>query len=159
SSPSDTIIDSSPTTNPNTLYLCPQRNESVGIAKSSRMAAGSPTTATRIGPAPKQHIDSYRSATSSSTVCGSRNKVHSRRGCSCQGGAAGGRCCVTSAIILPHTAKPRIPSGDGPASCRQDRSGRGGNPGRRERYRGRARCRRRDGVRDGPYDAITTLGD
>jgi hypothetical protein len=53
SSPSDTIIDSAPTTKPSALNLCPQRNASVLVANSSRSAVGSPTIAMRTGPAPR----------------------------------------------------------------------------------------------------------
>ncbi len=55
SAPSETIIDSLPTTKPNTLNLWPQRKLSVGMANSSRIAVGSPTTASFTGPAPRPY--------------------------------------------------------------------------------------------------------
>ena len=73
SAPSDTIIEPSPTTNPNTLNLWPQRNASVGIVNSSRSAAGSPTIAMRTGPKPSPHNGPQRSRSSSSAGAGSRN--------------------------------------------------------------------------------------
>lgn len=99
SSPSDTIIESGPTTKPSTLNLWFHRNAMVGVANSSRSAAGSPTTANRTGPNPSPNTGPNRPASSSSTGVGSAKIRLSRRGCSLTGGWGNGLGDIVGSVL------------------------------------------------------------